>query len=92
MTETWTLTSINYYGRNLNIGNFGRKQLLWPELVEETMAVLHVILAKREAHVGVEREIARAQDEKMCKDERTQEKKNFWHTIDICGHFDFSYD
>jgi hypothetical protein len=26
----------------------------------------------------------------MWKDEETQEKKN-WHSIEICGHFDFGY-
>jgi hypothetical protein len=40
---------------------------------------------KKEVHMGIGREIARAQDEK------TQEKK-IWHTMDIWGHFDFSYD
>jgi hypothetical protein len=39
------------------------------------MAMRHVILTKRETHMGVEREIARAHDEKMWKDEKTQEKK-----------------
>jgi hypothetical protein len=42
---------------------------------------------------GVGREITRVQDEKMWKDEKTQENKNKnWHTMDICGHFDFGYD
>jgi hypothetical protein len=34
MTETWTsatLAGINYFGRDLNIGDFGQHQLLWPE-------------------------------------------------------------
>jgi len=48
----------------------------WYLLVEETMVVWHIILTKRETHVGVGRKIARAQDEKMWKDEKTQEKKN----------------
>jgi hypothetical protein len=39
------------------------------------MAMRHVILTKRETHVGVGREIAWAQDEKMWKDEKTQKKK-----------------
>jgi hypothetical protein len=34
-------------------------------LVDETMAVRHVILTNRETHVSVKREIARALDEKM---------------------------
>jgi hypothetical protein len=37
------------------------------------MVVWHVILTKRETHL--EREIARALDEKMWKDKKTQEKK-----------------
>jgi len=41
--------------------------------------------------VGVGREIAPTQDDKMWKDEKTQEKKN-WHTMDFCWHFDFGYD
>jgi len=36
------------------------------------MIVCHVILTKRETHVGVGREIARAQGEKMWKVEKTQ--------------------
>jgi hypothetical protein len=44
-------------------------------LVEETMAVWHVILTRRGTHVGVGKEIARAHDGKMWKDEKTQEKK-----------------
>jgi hypothetical protein len=44
-------------------------------LVEKAMAMRHVILTKRETHVGVGREIAWAQDEKMWKDEKTQKKK-----------------
>jgi len=64
MTETWTsstLSGINYYGRDLNIGDFGQHKLLWPEfggwylLIEEAMAMRHVILTKRETHVGVGR-------------------------------------
>jgi hypothetical protein len=51
-------------------------------LVEETMKVRHVILTKRETHVGAGREIARAQNEK------TQKKKS----MDICRHFDFDYN
>jgi hypothetical protein len=45
-------------------------------LVKETMAMWHVILTKRETHVGVGREIARLLDKKMWKDEKTLEKKN----------------
>lgn len=44
------------------------------------MAVRHVILPKRETHVGVGREIARAQDEKMWKDEKNQGKVFFFWT------------
>jgi hypothetical protein len=44
----------------------------WYLLVNETMAMWHVILIKRETHVSMEREIARVQDEKMWKDEKTQ--------------------
>jgi hypothetical protein len=55
----------------------------WYLLVEETMVVWHVILTKRETRVGVGREIARTQYEKMWKDEKTQEKK--MHTMNICG-------
>jgi hypothetical protein len=90
MTEAWTsvnLAGIGYYAQNLDIGNFGRKWLLLPELsqlwawnifghicfqqerigwwyllVKETMAMRHVILTKRETHMGVGREISRAQD------------------------------
>jgi hypothetical protein len=36
------------------------------------MAMWHVILTKRETYVGVGREIARAQDEEMWKDEKTK--------------------
>jgi hypothetical protein len=39
------------------------------------MEVWHVILKKREIHMGEEREIARVQDNKMWKNEKTQEKK-----------------
>jgi hypothetical protein len=39
--------------------------------------------------VGVGREIAPSQNEKLWKDEKTQGKKKNWHTMDICGHFDF---
>jgi hypothetical protein len=58
------------------------------------MAMRHVILTKRETHVGVGREIAWAQDEKMWKDEKTQKKKKKknWHMMAICGHFDFGYN
>jgi hypothetical protein len=52
-----------------------RENWVWYLLVEETMAMWHVIFTKRETHVGVEREIARAHDEKMWKDEKTQENK-----------------
>jgi hypothetical protein len=55
-------------------------------LVEKAMAMRHVILTKRETHVGVGREIARAQDEKMWKDEKTQKKKKIgtrWVFVDI---------
>jgi hypothetical protein len=45
-------------------------------LVKETMAVQHVILTKRETRMSLGREIARAEYEKMWKDEKTQEKKN----------------
>jgi hypothetical protein len=39
------------------------------------MAVRHVIVTKRETHMGLRREIVQAQDEKMWKNEKTQEKK-----------------
>jgi hypothetical protein len=66
----------------------------WYLLVEKAMAMRHVILTKRETHVGVGREIAWAQDEKMWKDEKTQKKKKKknWHMMAICGHFDFGYN
>jgi hypothetical protein len=38
--------------------------------------VQHVILTKRETRMSLGREIARAEYEKMWKDEKTQEKKN----------------
>jgi hypothetical protein len=41
--------------------------------------------------VGVGREIVRAHDEKMWKDEKTQEKRK-WHEMDIYEHFDFGYN
>jgi hypothetical protein len=89
MAEIWTSTTLAgsvYYGRNwanyrhetsLGIFFFFNKRELggWYLLVEETMAMWHVIFTKRETHVGVEREIARAHDEKMWKDEKTQENK-----------------
>jgi hypothetical protein len=51
----------------------------WYLLIEETMATRHVILTKRETHVGMGRGIVRAQDEKMWKDEETQEKQKLAH-------------
>jgi len=57
-----TLAKSSYYGQYL--------------LVKETMAVQHVILTKRETRMSLGREIARAEYEKMWKDEKTQEKKN----------------
>jgi hypothetical protein len=63
---------------------------VWYLLVEETMALRHVIVTKRDSR-GVGREISWAHDEKIWKDVKIQEKKNR-HTMDICGHVDFGYD
>jgi hypothetical protein len=74
MVGTWTsaiLASIGHYGRNLDIGNFGWKQLLWPK-------PRHAILTKRDTHVAMGKEIAKAQDQKIWKDEKTEEKMCFF--------------
>jgi hypothetical protein len=90
-----TLAGSGYYGQNLFglfiIIFFNKRELGGCYLlIEEIMATRHVVLTKRETHVGMGRGIVRAHDEKMWKDEETQEKKN-WHSIEICGHFDFGY-
>jgi hypothetical protein len=88
MIGIWTLVTLaksGYYGRNwvnyrhktsFGIFFFNKRELSgWYLLVKETMVVRHVILTKRETHVSVGREITRADDEEMWKDEKIQEKK-----------------
>jgi len=114
MIETWisatmagTLTStilagIGYYGRNLDIGNFGRKRLLLPIMsIKPLLAFFFstrenwvVVFASRRnngnvaCHLSKERELR--EWESVEGWENTRKEK--WYTMNICGYFDFGYN